>query len=190
MTIDEIFSELSEHMIYGIMTHEELARGYAFLGLPKYSECHCYHYLKETMSHIRLNNYYTYHFNKLIDERKIDIPKVIPDSWYRYMRQDVDAATKRNSVKAGLEKWVAWERETKKLYEKMYKELIDINEIAAAMFVKELICDVDCELKKAERYHLNKLATGYDIVDIIEEQSKKHDKYKKKIENIGECYGH
>ena len=65
----------------------------------------------------------------------------------------------------------------------MYKELLDMDEVAAAMKVQELICDVDCELKKAERYQLNKEAIGYDIVAIVEEQKCKHDKYKKKLEN-------
>ena len=190
MTVEEIFSGLNAHMIKGMMIHEHLANYYDFLGLKGYKRCHEYHYLDESINHRKLNRYYINHFNKLIPESKIDDPDVIPDGWYRYTRQDVDSNTKRNAVKTGLEKWVMWERETKKLYERMYKELMDIDEVAAAMFVKGMICDVDCELKKAERYHLNKIATAYDIVDIIEEQKSKHDKYKKMMEKIGECYEH
>ena len=188
MTTDEIFSALNAHMIKAVMTHSQYIEYYSFLNLRGYEKCHCYHYLREMAAHKKLNRYYINHFNKLIPETKIDDPEIIPATWYRYLRQDVDGNTKRNAVKTGLEKWVAWERETKKLYEQMYKELMNLDEVAAAMFVKELICDVDCELKKAERYHLNKIATGYDMVDIIEEQKGKHDKYKCKIEHIGEYY--
>ena len=81
--------------------------------------------------------------------------------------------------------WADWEKKTKKLYEESYKELMDIGEVASALFVKELICDVDCELKKVERYQLNKSATNYDMIIIIEEQHDKHEKYKKKIAEIG-----
>ena len=49
--------------------------------------------------------------------------------------------------------------------------------------MKELICDVDCELKKAESYQLEKEAVNYDLVLITEEQKMKHDKYQKKMEN-------
>jgi hypothetical protein len=80
-------------------------------------------------------------------------------------------------VKEGLEKWVAWERSTKSLYERMYTELTGKGEVAARKIVEDLICDVSEELEKAEQYHLNKKAIDFDIVSIIEEQNAIHDKY-------------
>jgi hypothetical protein len=112
-------------------------------------------------------------------------PKIIPDSWYKYTRQDVDSATKKTAVKNGLQVWVDWEKETKKLYEESYKELFDLGEIAAAMKIKELVCDVDCELKKAERYQLDKKAVDYDMITIMSEQEEFHHHYKEKAEKIG-----
>lgn len=184
MTVAEIFKELSAHMIKGLMIHEHLANYYNFLGLCGYKRCHQYHYLAETRAHIRLNNYYLEHHNALIPEAEISNPDVIPANWYRYTRQDVDAGTKKAAVKTGLTMWVNWERETKKLYEQMYKELMDIGEVASAMFIKELLCDVTCELKKAEKYQLNKEATGYDMATIIGEQKSKHDKYKRMMHKL------
>ena len=185
MTVDEIYTNLSKHMIQGIMTHEQLANYYDFLGLKGYKRCHEYHYLKETISYRKLCRYYINHHNKLINETEFEAPTIIPASWYRYTRQDVDANTKRNAIKTALDMWAEWEKSTKKLYEQSYKQLMELDEVASAMFVKGLICDVDCELKKVERYQLNKSATNYDMVIIIEEQHDKHEKYKKKIEEIG-----
>ena len=125
------------------------------------------------------------HHDKLIPQKDVDDPKVIPQGWYSHVRQDVDSGTKKSGVKSGLVAWVSWERETKKLYEQMYKELIEIGEVASAMKIKELICDVDCELKMAERYMLNKEAVGYDMSDIIAEQKSKHDKYDHKMRKLG-----
>ena len=51
-----------------------------------------------------------------------------------------------------------------------YTEAMNIGEVAAALEIKCLICDVDCELKEAERYHLNKKALNYDLYDIISDQ--------------------
>ena len=102
------------------------------------------------------------------------------------MRQDVDANTKRNAVRSGLEKWIAWEKETKELYERMYKELIEIGEVASACKIKRFLKNVDKELKKAQRYQLNKMAVDYDMVTIIGEQEKMHDDYKNKTRFVGD----
>ena len=69
------------------------------------------------------------------------------------------------------------------LYEKMYKELIEINEVAAA---KKLCCyihDVDCELKWAQRKHINLVSSDYSIGYILGEQDHLHDWYKKRMKH-------
>jgi NADH:ubiquinone oxidoreductase subunit len=185
MTVDEVYSKIASHMIKGIMFHEELANYYDFLGLKGYKRCHEYHFIDETCAYRGLCRYYINHHNKLIPHEEVEEPDVIPESWYKYTRQEVDNNTKKNAVKNGMTLWVNWEKETKQLYEQMYKELIEIGEVASAMKIKELVCDVDCELKKAERYQLNKKAVDYDLDVVIEEQNRKHDKYRKKMKRLG-----
>lgn len=172
-------------MIKGIMLHEQMANYYDFLGLQGYKRCHEYHYLKESCAYRGICRYFLNHHNRLIPNVSVEDPKVIPESWYKYTRQDVDISTKKSAVKNGISMWVDWERETKKFYEQMWKELMDIEEVASAFKIKELICDVDCELKKAERYQLDKKAVDYDMLTIIEEQKHKHKEYKSKEEKIG-----
>lgn len=53
--------------------------------------------------------------------------------------------------------------------------------VACADYVLCLVRDVDKELSKVEKYHLNKLATNYDLSGIISEQKHKHEKYREKI---------
>ena len=181
MELKEIYSGIASHMISGIMIHEQMANYYDFLGLEGYKRCHEYHMMKEMCNFRSLNRYFINHHNMLIPEDKIENPEMIPMSWYKYTRQDVDATTKRNAVQTGLKAWVDWEKDTKSLYEDMYRELMEIGEVASACKIKEFICDVDCELKKAERYLLNKESANYDMVMIVGEQKRKHDKYKKKL---------
>lgn len=187
MTVDEIYRDLSAHMIQGMMFHEQLANYYDFLGLEGYKRCHEYHFFEETCGYRKLCRYFINHHSKLVPYKEVDDPGVIPDSWYKYERQDVDAGTKKNAVKSGLERWVNWERETKKFYESMYRELINIGEVASAKFLCDYIEDVDVELKYAERYHISKASTGYDMVYIIEEQPKKHELYKDKLKGALDC---
>lgn len=185
MTVDEIFSKIVGHQIKGLMVHEQLANFYDFLSLHGYKRCHEYHYLCESYCMRKVQRYYINHYNKLVRKEPIDTPKIIPDSWYNYSRMDVDIATRQNALKTGISTWIDWEKETKSLYESMYKELCDIGEIAAACKIKELICDVDSELKYAEREGLKLKAIDYDLDAIYLCQDELHEKYKHKTEKIG-----
>lgn len=184
MTVEDIYSKLAAHMIQGLMAHEQLANYYDFLGLKGYKRCHEYHYLEETCNYRKLCRYFINHHNKLIPESEVDNPEIIPQSWYKYSRQDVDTTTLTNAVKNGVSTWVNWEKQTKQLYEEMYKELIDINEVASAMKIKEFICDVDKELKCAERKYLELKAVDYSLEYVISVQHDIHDKYKKKMKEL------
>ena len=79
----------------------------------------------------------------------------------------VDSATKRNSIKSMMEKWIEWEKTTKKLYQQKYQEF---GEIAAADKVKCYICDVDEELKHAEKKFIQLETVNYDLSVIVQEQ--------------------
>jgi hypothetical protein len=168
-------------MIKGVMIHEQMADYYDFLNLHGYKRCHEYHSKCEMKNLRHLHRYFINHFNRLIEEDPIENPDSIPSSWYRYTRQEVDTNTKRSAVKTGIEKWVAWETETKSLYQKMYTEAMNIGEVAAAKKIACYICGVDKELKWAQRKHLNLLSADYDIGYILGEQDHLHDWYKEKM---------
>ena len=180
MTPEEIFSELSGHMIKGLMIHDQMADYYDFLSLRGYKRCHEYHYKKEMRGYRGLHRYFINHYNRLIEEKRVEDPEAIPASWLRYTRQEVDAQTKRSAIRTGIEKWVAWEKETKALYQKAYRDLIEAKEEAAALFIQKYIEDVDCELKWAERKALELETIDYNLSYIIGEQKRLHDKYKRK----------
>lgn len=181
MELAEIYSKVASHMIKGIMFHEQMANYYDFLCLEGYKCCHEYHMYDEMCEYRSLCKYVINHHNMLIPDERIENPEAIPASWYKHVRQDADTTTKKDAVKTGLTAWVNWEKDTKKLYEKMYTELMNLGEVASACKMKKFISKVDHELKKAEKYHLNKEAINYDIGAIISEQHYKHEKYKSKL---------
>ena len=181
MSVEDIFKQLSSHMVKGVMVHQELSWYYDMLNLHGYKRCHEYHALKEMRGMQKLHRYFINHYNRLIEEEQIDNPDVIPASWYRYTRQEVDTNTKRNAVKSGIERWVSWEQETKTMYEKAYKDLMDLGEVAAAKKICCYIHDVDCELKWAQRKHINLVSADYSIGYILGEQDHLHDWYKKRM---------
>lgn len=184
MTVEEIFSEISKHMIEGVMIHAQMADYYNFLGLKGYSKCHEYHFLSENFNFRKLSWYYLKHFNKLIPELPNDNPHVVPTAWYKYTRPDVDANTRKSGIQAGIERWVTWEHNTKVFYQNMYKELINLNEIAAANEIKKYIVDVDEELAHAQQKHLENKSIDFDIFEIMSKQDELYKKYIKKIKHL------
>lgn len=179
MTVDEIFTKLASHMIEGIMLHDTLSNGYDFLGLYGFSKCHCYHHLEETKGYMCLMHYYSTHYHKLINIDKLPQPEIVPQTWYKYSTMDVDSNTKRQAVQSFVRKWVEWETATKKLYQEMYKELLDINEVATAEEIKCYICAVSDELKHAEKKLVKLETIEYNIGTIINWQQPMYKKYKK-----------
>lgn len=175
MTCTEIFTELINHMVEGIMTHEELTNYYQFLGLPKYSECHEKHYYEENKSYRKIYNYYIKTYNKLLPNVRVNIPQIIPEAWFQHIRQDVDMKTKQTAIKEGLEYWLAWEKETYDLYQNLYQELIKLNKIGDAEELKCLIYDVQLEISEIEQYQLNKISINYNMSEIIKENEIKKD---------------
>ena len=184
MTVDEIFSELSAHMVEGLMVHAQMSDYYGFLGLKGYQKCHKYHYFEENIGYRKISEYYIKHYNKVIVEKSIDNPRIIPDSWYQYNRHDVNSNTRKTAIQNGMDKWVQWEKGTKKLYEKLYQELMTLGETASALEVSKYIEDVSKELAHAEEKLIELKAMDYDIYTIIDNQESIHDKYKKKLKEI------
>lgn len=182
MTLEEIFSELAAHAIEGMMIHDQMATYYCFLSLKGYSKCHEYHYWNESDEYFKIKKHYFKYHNKLIPEKKIDNPDLIPKSWYQYNREDVDISTKRNAVKTGFEKWINWEERTKDLYKHLYEELIELKEYNDAHLLEKLIYDVEDELAHARKYYIHLKTCDYSMDSILNQQYWKHEKYKEKIE--------
>lgn len=185
MTASEIFSEVLNNVLEGVMLHEQLANYFDFLNMHGFKRLHEYHYLDESANMRSLKRYYINHYNMLPPIETAENPNIIPTNWYNYTRQQVDSATKKTAIKNGLTAWQAWEAKSKKLYEKAYTELCDIGEIATACKIKELVCDVDCELKNADRLVIKLETIGYDLNTITLFQDEMHEKYKKKSKEIG-----
>lgn len=179
MTVNEIFAKINNHMLEGIMLHDQLASYYDFLDLAGYKRCHKYHVQNEMNARRKLLEYYTCHYGHAVPEAQAADPHIIPTNWNGHMRSDVDAKTKQRAVRDGFSHWHEWEKSTKKLYENAYKELFELEEIAAAMRIGKLIEDVDCELKDLEKETLKLASIDYDLNYIYECQPKIHKKYKR-----------
>lgn len=181
MEIEEIFDKLADHMMQGIIFHSEIAKIYDFFGLQGLSMCHTYHCYEEMDGYYKFIHYYTKHYFKLLPTEDITKPKLIPETWYKYTTMAVDGGTKRNTIKDLTEKWIKWEQETKKLYQEMRQKCIEINEVAAALYIDKYICDVSKELSHAQKQLIDFETIGYDLIEITKQQEDLYKKYTKKF---------
>ena len=187
MSIEDVFANLGKHMVEGLMVHSKLADYYGFLGLEGYCICHEYHYYSENSNYRKLSNYYLHHYGKIINEMPFENPNIIPDTWKNHKRFDVSVSTRKVAIQTGMEKWVTWEKNTKRLYESMYNELVQVGDIAGAILVGEFIKDVDYELAEAEQMWIEKGAMEYSVNDIMMEQKDIEKTYRKKFKEIELC---
>ena len=184
MTVEEIFSKLNQRMIIGLMVHSQMSDYYAFLGFKGYAKCHEYHFLMESKEFRELNEYFLENYNKIISELPSENPHIIPTDWYKYTKQQVDTATRKNSLQTALKKWCDWEKETKTLYHQMHQELMLINDISGADMVNKMIKDVTEEYNYAVQKMLELKIIDFDFSVIIEEQDELYNSYTKKIKKI------
>lgn len=184
MTVEEVFSQVGQHMIEGLMVHSQMADYYAFLGFQGFQKKHEYHYFEESWNYKKLSDYYMTHYHKILLDRPFQNPNIIPDGWVNHTQMDVSLETKKASVQSGFEKWIDWEKQTKILYQQMYRELISLGEVAGAIELSVYIEDVSKELAAAEQEHLNYLAMEYSMTDITLEQQSMAKKYCKKIREV------
>lgn len=184
MTVDESFGAISDRMIGGIMLHMQLFNYFNFLGLKGYAECQKYRYYDENKHYVDLCNYYVNHHNKLIAEKEIENRSIIPKDWHMFTRFDVDPNIRRSAIKTGTEQWVKWERETKLMLEQHYQNLMNLNEIAMAEKIGEVIKHVEQELAVAEKKLIFLKAVDYNISDIMNEQEEVYQCYQKKVKEI------
>lgn len=178
MTVDEAFAAVASHMVEGLTHHNQWMILYDFLGFKGYMKCQEYHYLEETKEYIHLLHYYMKHYHKMIKFGNIPDVNLIPENWYKYSQKAVDVNTKRNAVRDAMEQWIQWEISTKSLYESVYKELVNIGEIAAAQEIGKYIEDVSNELAAAEEKQLCLATHNYMIDVMLEEQDELVKKYK------------
>ena len=181
MTVEEVFTKLVNHMREGVMTHGEMARAYDFIGLEGFARMHDYHQCEEKQGYLCLLHYYSCHYHKLLKIEEIPLPKIIPETWYKYSTTDVDNGTKKGAVKELMEKWVQWERATKQLYQEMRKELYVQGEVAAAIKIDCYIKDVDKELVHAEKKMIKLESLGYEISTLLKWSKDYKIKYKEKL---------
>lgn len=184
MESKKIFEMLADHMLQGIMTHEQLMNCYLFLGLKGYAKCHEYHYLEETKGLIELTEFYSDTHRGILRNTAVTIPDIIPQSWFDTAIENVDFGLRKKAVIAAFDQWIDWETNTKVLYETAYDSLLSQKDIASAEFLSFYVKDVNEELAYAMNERISKSAMDFDMSVVVDEQDHLIKTFTKKIRKM------
>lgn len=166
----------------GVMFHEQMMLYYNFLGLNGYSTCHKYHYLSELNSYNSVLEYYINKYNKLIIVKPNTDTDIIPSSWYKFTKSDVEVSNIRSGVKTGLTKWLEWENGTLEVLKEIYVTVCK-EDVTFGVLLQALISDVEDEIKTINENMMKDKATDYDVILMMSEQGELIKKYNKKIKH-------
>lgn len=187
MPFEEICKLIAQRLLQGCMNHQQFANYYDFLGLQGYKLFHEYHFFEQMIGYREFITYFIQHENKLIPQfssETLTSTTLIPKNWYDYSRIDVDANTRRNAIKNGLQKYLRWERQTKSFLEEMCSQSIQQGYIGVSIQIKKYICSVEKEIEKAQKTYLEIKATDYDLPTVVAKQQFLIKKYSKKLDEI------
>ena len=207
--LQQLYSELIDRMKQGVEMHEQLADYYGFLNLPGYQKCHEYQMLCELLTYRKAKDAYMKEYNQLVPASNMmngmanmaanngmnnmnnngnngnyNYREVIPQTWYKYTRYDVDSGTKRTAVKDGFKKWVDYEKETKQFLTNMVQRLEQQNDRESARKLDYLIDHVQKEIETAEEKMMALENSGYDMNYILQQQEPLKMKYADKIRKL------
>lgn len=180
MIATDVLSKIEQHQISGVMLHKNMMTAYDFLGLRSFKRLHEYRMFCELEEADRTMRYAINHYNRILPDGHPTAPFVVPADWVNVDRMSITNENRRKYLKIMMEKWVAWERNTKDAMQKLYKELLDAGEIATAKKVLRLVCDSDHELKNAERLYIKLVENEFDLKCVSVFEKEMHDHYKKK----------
>ena len=184
MTPEEIFQKLSGRRIQGVMIHQQYADYYNFLGLHGYERCHQYQAYEELIGLTKLHDSFITVYDKLVPQAEFTNPEIVPQTWRRYSRNDIDGKTKRQAVRDGFDRWCAWETETLSIAENACKQLAEIGEAKGVEIAFMIVRDVTDELERIKRQKMALSSVDYDMIFILDEQDKEYHKYQKMMKGL------
>lgn len=180
----DIFIKIAKHLLTGTMLHEQFSICFDFLNLKGYYKSQEYHYYEETIRYKNFCHFIMDNYRKIIKIDGLTAPTVIPPTWYKYEKEDMDSNTRRTAIHDLFKQWVEWEQATKKLLEECYKELQVNNDINASLYIASMIEEVGEELVDAKNQLVELESINYDMTVIIPEQNNLYHTYTKKIKHL------
>lgn len=183
--MEEIYQNYIDQQLLGIMLFDQLSNLMDFLNLHGYKRQFEYYAMEEFVERKHFNRYFTNHYSKLLQDKGVDNPNIISTQYYKYKREDISSDYKSKYIKESLSKVREYYVNTIQHLNKAIKALVDGGYIQDMCIFKERLECYNQRLKYLDREIIHLEDIGYDIDTITTFlQPEKHEKYKKKMEEM------
>lgn len=180
----EILSKIGEDITESMMRHMQFADIMDFMGCRGFKRMGEYMFYKDAIELRKLHRYAINHCNKVIVEKDVPVPDVIPTSWEGAVRQQVDENTRQKQIRKVFMESLDYEKALREKYNAYYQKMIESGYIHAADKVMHLIDENEMAIKHLERMVLEYGAVDWNMLYIMQQQKKMHDHYKDKTEEL------
>ena len=147
------------------MLHSDMADYFTFLGEEKMAQLHAERFCKEAKAMQKTHEYFITRYGEILRSKAVEAHSRIPAAWNNVRRSEVESEARYKAIREGVQMWRAWENKTKDLYQKAYMEMQEAGEIASAMWLSKMICNVDEEAVNAESILIQMDMHGGDAHD-------------------------
>lgn len=171
MSVEEIFSAITERQVKALMFHSQLSTLFDFIGLSGFEKMHRHQYICESKTMMKVSRHFIKNHGKLIPENRVESIQEIPSDWYRVTRDNVTPNIISQYANKELTTWIQWESETIEHLSEYAKRLCDLSEMIDYQFISEMIDDVKHELNHAKCIFYKIKATNFSVDYIMDIQN-------------------
>lgn len=132
MTVESIYGTIVARIIENMMFHDQASQIYCLLDLYENESFHNGKYYAEAEIYKDVCDYYIMHYGKILKQKRVKDPGIIKPYIYLKNTDNISTAFRIDTAIEVSDRWADWRRETKRIYERMYRELMVIGEVSSA----------------------------------------------------------
>ena len=173
----DVMQTVSTRLVEGMMLHNDLADVFDFIGMRGYKRMQEYYGIWDMVSMRKVHRYAINCMGHILPE---ETPKYdsLSNRLTGYSRTDLSPQDRTAYLRRAMSKWIEWEQATLHDMESAASTLRTMGEVCAACKVECLVGHVAKELKCAMRKEVELSSVNYDLVFVMQEQTKIHDCYR------------
>jgi len=180
----KLLSEVNNRFQVALAFHRESADLFHFLALPGFAAMHEYQYADEAKTQRELKQFIIKTCHYALKDKLPQNANLLEPLTNGLDRTKMDATKRWNVIQQAFNAYESWEHDTLIEYERVAGELISEHEIAAHLFMAEIIKDVAEEWQRVSDMVIAFKGMDWDLAQLQGEQAELKEEYEEKLESI------
>jgi len=182
----DLLMDVSDRMKQALDFHREQYDLMNFLSLSGYSAWHEFHLSEESSSKNKLKAFISTHTDYIVSDEPTKDVGLIKSLIGKKPRSEI--GNRVEIIKSAWEAYRKWEYDSCKMYSEIAKQLSDIGDMPAYLYVNRIVDDVHGELTEIKNYIVTLENHSYDMPQIQSEQDTIAEKYIYRLRKLYKQY--